>query len=194
MNKLLGRATIMLAAMLAVNCATYRLSEQKIQEIRSQPHGNLAIKLPDGKAVDGYDEKWRLDVTVDGSRIVFDHFNDNEEYSLPVKAGEREIIVNIRREIDRPFRSAYVYFYPQMLSKKITIPENGTVNLTFALPEKKFGVGMFVAGIILTPIALIGWPVGAWPAFTAEAEPNYAVQGAATQPAEVKAPAKKKGK
>lgn len=189
--KLILVASIAFAGM---NCATYRMSEQKQNEIKTAPHGTLSIKIPDGKKIDGYDEKWKLEVTIDGSRVVRDEFSDAEEYSMPITAGERDVIINLRREVDRPFRSAYVYFYPQMLAKKVSVPENGTVNLTFNLPEKKFGVGVFILGIIIPVMPIFGWPAGAWPAFNAEAEPNYAVQGAAIQPADLKAPVKKKGK
>lgn len=194
MNKFLGRATIMLAAMLAVNCATYRMSEQKQKEITSAPHGTLSIKVPDGKKLDGYDEKWRLVIRVDKDEIIKDDLADGEVYAFPVRAGERDVNIMVKRAVLRPFRMSYRYEYGNVYQdEKIKIEEGKTTHVTFETPERSVSVGLIILGVIVPVVPLIGWPIGDWPSSYSDMKPAY--NTAANGPAAVAEPPKKnKGK
>lgn len=179
---------IVCALFVATNCATYRMSEQKQQEITSGPHSILSIKIPNGKNLDGYDEKWKLHISIDGDRFVEDKFSDDETYVMPVKAGTHDVIININRSVGRPFRIAYDYRRQEIFGEKMTFEAGKTTNVTFEIPERKVGVGVIVLGVLLPVVAVVGWPTGIWPNSYSNAKPILTPVTAVVEPP------KKKGK
>jgi hypothetical protein len=154
-----------LLVLFALNCSTYRMSEQKKNEIISGDHGFISFRMPNGKQLDGYDEKWRLVVRVDKNELVKDDFNDDEIYTFPVKAGEREVSVLLKRAVFRPFRMSYRYEYGNIYKGEIIKVEPGKkYQVSFETPERKVSVGLVVLGVLVPVVPLIGWPIGDWPA------------------------------
>lgn len=169
------------------NCATYRMSEQAQTAITAGPHGILSVKLPNGKSIDGYDDKWKLEVLVNGERYVKDNFADDETYNIPVKTGEHDVLIFVQRSVLRPFRISYQYDYANFIPQKLRFDEGKTTSVTFEIPEKSVGVGFVVLGIVLPIIPIISWPAGAWPTKYADMKITTTVaQAAGNQPGTLK--------
>lgn len=151
-------------ALLAIGCASFKMSEKDFPELMTKPHGMLAVEIPDGKAVDGFDEKWSLTLSVNGKAIAQNaELNDKEIYKFPVAPGSHEILINLVRSISRPFKGSYNYSYRIFAPMKIDVADAKTTTLKFKMPEKELRVGTLVIGIVVPLIALIGWPAGGWP-------------------------------
>lgn len=160
--------------LVAANCSTYRMSEQKQKEITAGPHGLLALKMPNGKQLDGYDEKWRMVIRVDKNEVFKDDLADDEVYTFPIQAGEREVNILLKRGVLRPFRMSYHYEYGNIyLDEKIKIEEGKTTLVKFETPERKVSVGLIILGVIVPIVPLIGWPIGDWPASYSDMKPVF---------------------
>ncbi len=184
---------ILIAGLTMLQCATYRMSEEKQKAITAQPHGMLEIKLPNGKQIDGYDEKWQVLLHADGEALIKDGFGDDEAYKIPMKAGKRQLILQVRREISRPFRIGYRYVYANYLFA-VDIEENKTTKLNFEVPEKSLSVGMVILGVIVPILPIIAWPIGDWPTQDADLKPVIVMAAAETGPKATGKAAKTKGK
>lgn len=166
-----------LLSLAVANCATYRMSEEKQKAIMAEPHGMLEIVVPNGKQIDGYEEKWNINITQDGETLVQDKFSDDEIYRIPMKAGKRAIFFQLQREVSRPFRVGYSYSYVNH-KYEIDIEANKTARISFEVPEKSLSVGYLVFGMVFWALPIFAWPAGDWPTKDATMKPTVVTEAA----------------
>ncbi|MCB1175274.1 MAG: hypothetical protein KDK39_16990 [Leptospiraceae bacterium] len=163
-----------IAALLLAPGCTSRMSQEQVSRITSAEHGFLVFTFPTKAEIEigdmfGLNDRWVVQVNVDGEKYFYDFFDPGESYKVPVPTGAHTVSWVFQAVGAEPFVGQTFYLSNDSIYanqvKKSSI--NVKKDQVFSVALETQGESVTNWGLsIVNGAACIYWPLGAWPFYT----------------------------